>query len=170
MPAFFIFDIGRLCRVGMPSLKDHIVEEVERLIEPVLSENFLELVEVQFRQEPVGWVLRLIIYKQGGTSVDDCAKVSRELSHILDVEDLIPQKYSLEVSSPGLDRPLKSENDFLRNKGEKVKITVETDGKHFTQIGIIQDVQNGLLLLQSDTGIMSYPLSGISKARLEIEF
>lgn len=73
----------------MPSLKDHIVEEVARLIVPVLTENFLELVEVQFRQEPIGWVLRLIIYKQGGTSVDDCAKVSRELSHILDVEDLI---------------------------------------------------------------------------------
>ncbi|MCK9293638.1 MAG: ribosome maturation factor RimP [Desulfobulbaceae bacterium] len=170
LPAFFIFDIGRLARFGMPPLKDHIVEEVQRLIGPVLAENFLELVEVQFRQEPIGWVLRLIIYKQGGTSVDDCAKVSRELSHILDVEDLIPQKYFLEVSSPGLDRPLKTENDFRRNKGEKVKLTVETDGTQLTQIGIIQDVQNGILLLQSDAGIMSYPLSGISKARLEIEF
>jgi ribosome maturation factor RimP len=170
MPAFFIFDIGRLSRVGMPSLKDQIVEEIGRLIEPVLAENFLELVEVQFRQEPVGWVLRVIIYKQGGTSVDDCAKVSRELNHLLDVEDLIPQKYFLEVSSPGLDRPLKTEQDFRRNKGEKVKLTVEADGKHVTQIGIIQDVQDGILLLKSDAGILSYPLSGISKARLEIEF
>ncbi|MBU4261730.1 MAG: ribosome maturation factor RimP [Proteobacteria bacterium] len=170
MPAFFIFNRGTLPRVGMSLLKDHIVAEIERLINPVLAENFLDLVEVQFRQEPIGWVLRVIIYKQGGTSVDDCAKVSRELSHILDVEDLIPQKYFLEVSSPGLDRPLSSENDFLRNKGEKVKLTVETDGKHLTQIGIIQDVQNGVLLLQGDAGIMSYPLSGISKARLEIEF
>jgi len=170
MPAFFIFDIGRLSRVGMPSQKDHIIEEVERLIEPVLAENLLELVEVQFRQEPVGWVLRVIIYKQGSTSIDDCATVSRQLSHRLDVEDLIPQKYSLEVSSPGLDRPLKTDRDFLRNKGEKVKVTVETDGGHLTQIGIIQDVQEGILELESDSGILSYPLSSISKARLEIEF
>lgn len=170
MPAFFIFVTGRLPRVGMTSLKDHIAEGVERLIEPVLAENFLELVEVQFRQESIGWVLRVIIYKHGGTSVDDCAKVSRELSHILDVEDLIPQKYSLEVSSPGLDRPLVAEKDFLRNKGEKVKLTVEADGKHITRIGIIQDVQNGILILQGDAGNMSYPLSVISKARLEIEF
>jgi len=154
----------------MPSLKDHIIEEIERLIEPVLAENLLELVEVQFRQEPIGWVLRLIIYKEGGTSVDDCALVSRQLSHLLDVEDLIPQKYSLEVSSPGLDRPLKTERDFLRNKGEKVKLTVEADGGHLTQIGIIQDVQEGILELKSDAGILSYPLSSISKARLEIEF
>jgi ribosome maturation factor RimP len=154
----------------MTSLKDHIVVEVERLIEPVLAEKSLELVEVQFRQESIGWVLRVIIYKQGGTSVDDCATVSRELSHLLDVEDLIPQKYNLEVSSPGLDRPLKTEKDFLRNKGEKVKITVETDGKYHTEIGIIQDVQDGVLMLHSETGSMSYPLSGISKARLEIEF
>ncbi|RJX31136.1 MAG: ribosome maturation factor RimP [Desulfurivibrio sp.] len=154
----------------MPSLKEHIVAEVERLIEPVLQEIFLELVEVQFRQEAVGWVLRVIIHKQGGTSVDDCARVSREVSHLLDVEDLIPQKYMLEVSSPGLDRPLKTEKDFLRNKGEKVKLTVEADGKHLTQVGIIQDVQDGMLLLEGDAGIMSYPLNGISKARLEIEF
>ncbi|MEW6518471.1 MAG: ribosome maturation factor RimP [Thermodesulfobacteriota bacterium] len=154
----------------MPSLKDHIVAEVERLIEPVLQEIFLELVEVQFRQEAVGWVLRVIIHKQGGTSVDDCARVSREVSHLLDVEDLIPQKYMLEVSSPGLDRPLKTEKDFLRNKGEKVKLTIEIDGKHLTQVGIIQDVQDGMLLLEGDAGILSYPLSGISKARLEIEF
>ena len=117
MPAFFIFDTGSLSWFGMSSSKDHIVAEVERLIEPVLAEKLLELVEVQFRQEPIGWVLRVIIYKQGGTSVDDCATVSRELSHLLDVEDLIPQKYHLEVSSPGLDRPLKTEKDFLRNKG-----------------------------------------------------
>ena len=81
----------------MPSQKDFIVAEVERLIEPVLMETFLELVEVQFRQESSGWVLRVIIHKQGGVSVDDCARVSRELSHLLDVEDLIPQKYQQEV-------------------------------------------------------------------------
>ena len=154
----------------MAVLKDHIVAEVERLLAPVVAEKLLELVEVQFRQESIGWVLRVIIHKQGGTSVDDCATVSRELSHILDVEDLIPQKYHLEVSSPGLDRPLKTERDFLRNKGEKVKLTVNADGNYLTRIGIIEDVQEGVLVLQSKEGSMTYPLSCITKARLEIEF
>jgi ribosome maturation factor RimP len=154
----------------MTSHKDHIVAEVERLLEPVLAENYLEPVEVQFRQEPIGWVLRVIIYKEGGTSVDDCTKVSRELSRLLDVEDLIPQKYVLEVSSPGLDRPLQSERDFLRNKGEKVRLTVETDGTFETVTGIINNVRDGMLVLKSDDGMVSYPLIAIKKARLEIEF
>jgi ribosome maturation factor RimP len=154
----------------MTSHKDHIVAEVERLLEPVLAENYLEPVEVQFRQEPIGWVLRVIIYKEGGTSVDDCTKVSRELSRLLDVEDLIPQKYVLEVSSPGLDRPLQSERDFLRNRGEKVRLTVETAGTVETFTGIIDNVRDGMLVLKSDDGMLSYPLIAIKKARLEIEF
>jgi ribosome maturation factor RimP len=154
----------------MTSHKDHIAVEVGRLIEPVLAENSLELVDVQFRQEQVGWVLRVIIFKEGGTAVEDCAKVSRELSHLLDIEDLIPQKYHLEVSSPGLDRPLKTERDFLRNKGEKVKLTVESDGQLDTFIGIIQDVRAGILLLESEAGKISCNLDEIKKARLEIEF
>ncbi|MBI5558546.1 MAG: ribosome maturation factor RimP [Deltaproteobacteria bacterium] len=154
----------------MTSHKDHIAVEVGRLIEPVLAENRLELVDVQFRQEQFGWVLRVIIFKEGGTAVEDCAKVSRELSHLLDIEDLIPQKYHLEVSSPGLDRPLQTERDFLRNKGGKVKLTIESDGQLDTVIGIIQDVQAGMLLLESGAGIVSYNLDAIKKARLEIEF
>ena len=140
------------------------------MLEPVLAENYLELVEVLFRQEPAGWVLRVIIYKEGGTSVDDCAKVSRELSRLLDVEDLIPQKYMLEVSSPGLDRPLQSERDFLRNRGEKVRLTVEIAGTFATVTGIIDNVRDGMLVLKDDAGMVSHPLTAIKKARLEIEF
>lgn len=140
------------------------------MLEPVLAENNLELVEVQFRQEPIGWVLRIVIYKEGGTSVDDCAKVSRELSRLLDVEDLIAQKYVLEVSSPGLDRPLQSERDFLRNRGEKVRMTVEIAGVMETVTGIIDNVRDGMLVLKDDGGMVSHPLTAIKKARLEIEF
>jgi ribosome maturation factor RimP len=154
----------------MKSHKDQIVAEVGRLLEPVLAENSLELVEVVFRQEPIGWVLRVVIYKEGGTTVDDCATVSRELSRLLDVEDLIEQKYMLEVSSPGLDRPLQTERDFLRNRGEKVRLTLEIDGTVETLTGIIDNVQDGMLLLKGEGGPVSHPLGAIRKARLEIEF
>ena len=154
----------------MTAFKDHITAEIEGLVEPILAENDLELVEVQFRQEQIGWVLRIIIYKDGGVSIDDCTLVSRQVSHILDVEDLIPQKYNLEVSSPGLDRPLSTERDFLRNKGEKIKLTIEDGGGSHSIKGVFQDVQDGTLLLKSNGDIQSYPLGEIKKARLVIEF
>ena len=154
----------------MDSYRDRNAVEVGRLIEPILTELGLEMVEVQYRQEPIGWVLRIIIFRDGGVSIDDCARVSREASRLLDVEDLIDQKYHLEVSSPGLDRPLKTERDFSRNLGKKVKLVVDELGKQETEIGIIRSVQDGVLALQSLSGEISIPLADIKNARLEIEF
>ncbi|OKY74555.1 MAG: hypothetical protein BM485_11935 [Desulfobulbaceae bacterium DB1] len=154
----------------MDSYRDRIAVEVGRLIEPILAELGLEMVEVQYRQEQIGWVLRIIIFRDGGVSIDDCARVSREASRLLDVEDLIDQKYHLEVSSPGLDRPLKTERDFSRNLGKKVKLVVDELGKQETEIGIIRSVQDGVLALQTLSGEISFPLADIKNARLEIEF
>lgn len=154
----------------MDSYRDRIAVEVGRLIEPILAELGLEMVEVQFRQEQIGWVLRIIIFRDGGVSIDDCARVSREASRLLDVEDLIDQKYHLEVSSPGLDRPLKTERDFSRNLGKKVKLVVDELGKQETEIGFIRSVQDGVLAIQTLSGEISFPLADIKNARLEIEF
>ncbi len=93
-------------------MADTVAKRVEAVALPVLEELGLELVEVQYRREQSGWVLRLIIDKQDGVSLDDCAAVSREISQLLDIEDFIDQAYNLEVSSPGLNRPLKSMADF----------------------------------------------------------
>ena len=101
---------------------NYIVDKITAVIGPVVVEKGYELVEIQFRNEQHGWVLRIIIYKEEGIGVDDCAAVSREVGHILEVEDVIQQKFHLEVSSPGLDRPLTTSRDFLRNIGKKVKI------------------------------------------------
>lgn len=154
----------------MSSYKEHIIEEIRRLVEPVLEEQGLELVEVQFRQENIGWVLRIIIYKQQGVTIDDCTFVSKEVSRLLDVEDLIAQKYHLEVSSPGLDRPLKTERDFLRNRGEKVKVTVEDETGAETVTGRIEDVREAALHLTGEKDEWTIPLERIRKARLVIEF
>lgn len=154
----------------MTEYRDRIVDEIIKIAEPVLADNELELVEVQFRQESRGWVLRIIIYREGGISVDDCVYVSREVSHVLDVEDLIPQKYTLEVSSPGLDRPLQTERDFLRNKGKKIKMTVGAKGSHMAVEGIIEDVSEDEVFLRLDDAVISYALEDVQKAQLVIEF
>jgi len=98
------------------------IKQIEAVALPVLEELGFELVEVQYRREQNGWVLRLVIDKQDGINLADCAAVSREISQLLDIEDFIDQAYSLEVSSPGLNRSLKSMADFERFVGRKAKI------------------------------------------------
>ena len=102
---------------------DRVVNTVEQFARPLLDDMGMELVEVQFRRES-GWILRLFIDRDGGVNVDDCAAVSRQVSIYLEVEDLIPHAYTLEVSSPGLERPLKRPEDFIRFSGRKVKVKV----------------------------------------------
>ena len=91
-----------------------VVGQVTELLQPLLDEKGLELVELEFNKVGRGYLLRVFIDKPGGGNLDDCADLSRELSVQLDVEDCIPGRYNLEVSSPGRNRPLKSERDFIR--------------------------------------------------------
>jgi len=138
---------------------------------PVLEELGLELVEVQYRREQSGWVLRLIIDKQGGVSLEDCAAASREISQLLDIEDFIGQAYNLEVSSPGLDRPLKNMADFQRFTGRKAKIkTIEpVDGEHVF-IGKIKQTEGEMIILEIGRREVKIPFMQVSKARLEVDF
>ena len=93
------------------------IQLVERLLQPILDEMGIELVDLEFKKAGRSYILRIFIDKPGGINLDDCAEVSRELSVQLDVEDCIPGRYTLEVSSPGLDRPLKKEQDYVRFQG-----------------------------------------------------
>ncbi len=148
-----------------------LTDTLTSLVEPLLAGFGLELVEGQFRREAGGWTLRLIIYKEGGVTLDDCSKVSREVGNLLDVEDLIDHPYRLEVSSPGLDRPLKTERDFRRYSGKPVKITMkESSGNQQVLVGIIDHIESGMLSLATEQGVVEVPLTGIAKARLEINF
>jgi len=148
-----------------------VVENVKAIAFPVLEELGLELVEVQYRREQNGWILRLIIDKQEGVTLDDCAAVSREISQLLDIEDFIDQAYNLEVTSPGLDRPLKSLADFERFVGRKAKIktTEPFAGKHVF-IGTINRTVGESIVLRVDTEEVTILLSQVAKARLEVEF
>jgi ribosome maturation factor RimP len=155
------------------------VERIRRVAERVVRAHGLELFDLQLRRESIGWVVRVFIDRPGpadtpddSVSIEDCARVSREISAILDVEDPLDRAYTLEVSSPGLDRPLRSEGDFRRFRGRLAKIVVDpaVDGqKHFA--GRIEGVESGAVLFEAE-GRKRHriPLDAIRRARLDVEF
>ena len=147
------------------------IDALTSLLEPVVNDMNMELVELQYRREASGWVLRLIIDKEQGISLDDCADVSREVGRILEVEDPIEHAYRLEVSSPGLDRPLKKEGDFDRFKGRqaKIKLLEPLDGQ-WVFVGRIEGMRDAAVWLATEKGTARLPLNKIAKARLVVEF
>lgn len=151
-------------------MADTVAKRVGAVALPVLEEMGLELVEVQYRREQSGWVLRLIIDKQDGISLEDCAAVSREISQLLDIEDFVDQAYNLEVSSPGLNRPLKSMADFKRFTGRKAKIkTIEPLAGEHVFIGRIKKTEGETIILEIGRKEVAMPFSQVARARLEIE-
>jgi ribosome maturation factor RimP len=131
----------------------------------------VELIDLEYQRESHGWVLRVYIDREGGITVEDCAGLSGELGAILEVRDLIANPYTLEVSSPGLTRPLKKPEDYnkYRNRLVKIKTFEPIEGrKNFK--GILQGLEGEKVYLQAEGRILEIPLRGIAKANLEIEF
>jgi len=148
--------------------QDRIAQMVRDLVEPAVVALGYELVEVQFRREQHGQVLRIIIFHEAGILVDDCALVSREISRLLDVEDCIDQAYHLEVSSPGLDRPLETARDFARYRGRQVLLTLAATSEEVA--GIIEEVGEDLVVLGVKDGRREIVLAQVKRARLVVEF
>jgi ribosome maturation factor RimP len=151
--------------------KDTVVERVKALAGPITGAFGLELVDVAYVTERGRRVLRVYIDKPSGVTVDDCGDVSKELGAALDVEDLIPWSYDLEVSSPGLDRPLSGEKDFLRFVGRKARIRTKepvSGRKNFR--ATIEGAGDGrVIITDADGARWVLDIVNIEKARLEIE-
>jgi len=150
--------------------KGSVTESIAEMVTPIINENRLELVDVEYKKEGKNWFLRIFIDKEGGVTVDDCTRVSRQIEDLIEVEEVVPSSYILEVSSPGLDRPLKKKEDFLRFKGKRAHVTTYTpihQQKSFK--GTIQDFQNDVLFLEIDCDRVEIPKNQIAKARLELE-
>ncbi len=149
---------------------EDIAARAKELAEPLLSQKGMELVDVEYKMEHGQWVLRFFIDKSGGITVEDCSDVSREIGVILDVKDIITHAYNLEVSSPGLDRPLTKEGDFLKYKGRKVKIKTKlpiSGRRNFS--AYLDDFKDGrIFLIDSEGRKWEIAISDIEKARLEI--
>ena len=101
---------------------ERVVTLIQNLLAPIMKETNFELVDVEFVKEGQNWVLRIFLDKEGGIAIDDCELVSRKLEKILDEKNPIEQAYMLEVSSPGIDRPLKKDSDYVKYAGEIVDI------------------------------------------------
>jgi len=152
------------------------IEALWKLAEPYVGDAGFDLVEVQSGREVGGWIVRLFIDRAAsestdqaspGVSLEDCERVSRDVSAALDVADLVPHAFALEVSSPGLDRPLRREADFARFAGSIVKIRMQ-DGvsgrRNFS--GVLQGVRNGTVAIDCDGQIHHLPIPDIGKANL----
>jgi ribosome maturation factor RimP len=155
----------------MASKAHLITKQVADLVEAVLDEMGFELVDVEYLAKQSRWVLGLYIDKPGGVTIDDCAQVSREISYLIDVKDVIDHEYVLEVSSPGLNRPLKKERDFrwARGKRVKVKMLAPLEGRrNFT--GTLKNFEAGTLYVETEGGLVALPWREVDKARVIYEF
>ena len=156
-----------------------VIERVREAANRVATGYGLDIFDVQFRREASGMVLRVRIDRPGpaasaeeSVSVQDCANVSRDLSAILDVEDTVPTAYTLEVSSPGLDRPLRGADDYRRFTGRRAKLVMREriDGQGFFK-GRLGGVDGGDVVIDADDGrTHRVPLGAITRANLEVEF
>ena len=147
-----------------------LLEEIRQVAEPILQSEGLELVDLEYQREAQGWVLRFYIDRDGGVTVEDCAEVSGELGAVLEVRDLIANPYVLEVSSPGLTRPLKKPEDFkkFQNRPVKIKTFEPIDGRRNFK-GMLLGLEGEKVRLEMEGQLYEIPLEGIAKANLEIE-
>jgi len=168
LPAFFL----NVERVGFGRIvSKEIVGQVQAIVNPLLLSEGLELVEIQYRREARGWVLRLFIDKEGGVTLDDCTRISQEIGRNLDVEDFILTPYILEVSSPGLTRPLKEEKDFIKYCNHLIKVkTFNPIEGHQQFKGKLLKVSEKQIEIETEGRIFRIPLSNVAKANLELEF
>lgn len=160
---------------------DALLAEIREVAERVAAGHGLEIFDVRLRREPIGWVLRVVLDRSaaaGGErpageeiSVGDCERVSRDLSTILDVEVTFPHAYTLEVSSPGLDRPLRHLDDCRRFVGRLAKLvtTEAVDGQH-AWTGRITGVAGEHVVIEAADRSRQIPWPLVSRARLEVEF
>ena len=157
MPTFLFMDIKAL------------VKEVEELASPLLDKESVELVEILYRRESGKMVLRFLVDVPGGITLAECARLNNEIGKVLDESNMPLANYLLEVSSPGLDRPIKTVKDFLRAVGKKVRLLYSKDGREkVTYIGEVKSGDNESVTLAMEGKEEVIPIDKIVKARLEV--
>ena len=152
--------------------REEIEARTEELVMPLITKHQFELVDVEFVKEGSNRYLRLYIDKEGGITVNDCEAISRPLSDMLDVEDYIEESYILEVSSPGLGRPLKKDKDFKRHLGDEVEIRLfrPVDRKKEWE-GILTAYDDHTVTIETEDGEEKvFERAGLALIRLALDF
>jgi len=154
---------------ALDTAADQLIATIQGFAEPLVADLGMELVDVEYRREGHGWVLRFFIDKEGGIGIDDCAKVSREISAYLEVEDLLAHAYHLEVSSPGLERPLKKKEDFVRFIDRQIRIKLRQPvADQRVLIGTLCGLEGNAVVLMLEEEKVFIDMENISKARLTL--
>lgn len=157
--------------MGILSRRDEYEKRAEALLTPIVNANGFELVDVEYVREAGEWYLRGYIDKPGGITVNDCETVSRAFSDKLDEEDFIDESYIMEISSPGLDRPLKKDKDFARSMGRLVEIrTYRPIEKQKEFCGILTAYDSNSVTIDEDGTMRTFEKKEIALIRLAIEF
>jgi ribosome maturation factor RimP len=150
-----------------------IQEQVQALVGPILQSMGLELWDIEFQRHGPQWLLRVSIDRPSGVTLEDCEAVSRDLGATLDVEDIIPHAYRLEVSSPGLDRSLTKPEHYARCAGSTVKIkTFRPVQDHKVVLGVLRGLgDDNIVRVEVEGGtVIEIPLENVAKASREVEF
>jgi ribosome maturation factor RimP len=148
-------------------------EQVRQILDPILESMGLTLWELEFQKQGPKWLLRIYIDRDpGGVTLGDCETVSRDLGAALDVEDIIPHAYTLEVSSPGLDRALTKPEHFVRFAGNTIKVkTYQPVNGQKVFRGKLLGMADAAVKIELEAGtVLEIPLNNITKASLEVEF
>jgi len=157
-------------RKGMAKREEY-EQRTEQLVLPIIQSNKFELVDVEYVKEGGTWYLRAYIDKPGGITVDDCEIVNRALGDLLDREDFIEDSYILEVSSPGLGRPLKKEKDFVRSQGKEVEIrTYRMVERQKEFRGILKAWDKETVTIETEEGEQVFSRDNIALIRLAFDF
>ena len=152
--------------------KETYEQKAEQLLIPIVDAHGFELVDVEYVKEAGTWYLRAYIDKPGGIAINDCEVVSRELSDLLDKKDFIDDSYILEVSSPGLGRPLKKDRDFARSIGEEVEIrTYRMIDKQKEFTGVLEEYDSDSVTISYEDGTkQKFDRKEIALIRLAFDF
>lgn len=148
-----------------------IIEKIEKIVTPVVNEMGLSLVDIEYMQDGGYWYVRIYVENLNGEiTLEECAAISGKIDE--DVDKVIEQRFFLEVSSPGIERPLKKIEDFIRFKGEKIKVSLKhkiNDKKSFE--GIITECKDNIIFLEiEEENIVEIPFSEVKKANIIYEF
>lgn len=147
---------------------DGIVRRAWEVLEPELDSLGFELVEIEYGREDAGYVLRLYIDRTGGVTIDHCVEVSRYVGPVLDKEDFIEGAYNLEVSSPGIDRPLRKPVDFTRFAGEPIKVeTVAAMAGRRRYAGRLAGYEDGLIAIDCGGTVHRVHIENVKRAKLD---
>ncbi len=153
---------------------DKLREKIWELLDPIVRSNGMELIYAECLRMPSRWIVRIYLDREGGVTLDDCSLISHQAGDVLDIHDTPPGPYTLEVSSPGLDRPLFRDQDFLQYRGSQIRVTTEykIDGrKHFKGelLDYLDQEAEKLLVLRVGDKTYRLPREAFVKANLEYE-